>query len=146
MSNEVVFDFKSEMQSYCHSDVQLLRIGMTKFRDLFKNLQNEFGRSIGVDPYNHLTIAGVAFKGIYCKYFLPAKTIGVVFRPVKSNYSVKQILWLEYEMNKSYHYIHHARNCGEQKITLLIRQGVLVDGFCMSTITVYQFHGCFHHG
>ena len=79
--NEVVFDFKSEMQSYCHSDVQLLWIGMTKFQDLFKNLQDESGHSICVDPiYHHLTTAsaGVAFKGIYCKYLLPADTSGVV--------------------------------------------------------------------
>ena len=65
---------------------------MTKFRDLFKNLQDQSGCSIGVDPNHHLTIAGVAFEGIYCKYVLPAETIGVVPRPVKSNYSVKQIL------------------------------------------------------
>ena len=78
VSNKVVFDFKTEMIAYCHSDVQLLRIGMTKFRDIFKNLQDENGRSIGVDPYHHLTIAGVAFEGIYCKYFLPSDMIGVV--------------------------------------------------------------------
>ena len=48
-------------------------------------------------------------------------------------------------MNKSGHYIHHARNGGEQKITLLTGQSILVDGFCISTNTVYQFHGCFYH-
>ena len=37
---------------------------MTKFRDIFKQLQDENGRHIGVDPYHHLTIAGVAFERI----------------------------------------------------------------------------------
>ena len=34
VNNRAFFDFKEEMVSYCHSDVQLLRIGMTKFRDI----------------------------------------------------------------------------------------------------------------
>ena len=35
VSTHFMFDFKNEMTSYCHSDVQLLRIGMTKFREIF---------------------------------------------------------------------------------------------------------------
>ena len=65
---------------------------------------------------------------------------------MKSYYSIKQILWLEYEINKSGHYIHHARNGGEQQITLLTGQKILVDGLCLASNTVYQFHGCFYHG
>ena len=107
--------------------------------EIFKSLQDESGCSIGVDPFHHLTIAGVAFEGIFCKYLLPPETIGIVPRPMKSNYSVNQILWMEYEINKSGHYIHHARNEGEQQITLL-------TGSCLATNTVYQFHGCFYHG
>ena len=65
ISNEVVFDFEQEMRSYCHSDVQLLRLGMERFRELFITLTRDDGTNIGVDPFNHLTIAGVAFEGIY---------------------------------------------------------------------------------
>ena len=56
---------------------------------------------------------------------------------------MKQILWLDYEINKSGHYIHHARNGGEQQITVLTGQKILVDGVCHVTNTVHQFHGCF---
>ena len=65
LRNEVRFDFVEEMQSYCHSDVELLRQGMTKFRDLFMSLKKPDGTCIGVDPFNYLTISGVAFDGIY---------------------------------------------------------------------------------
>ena len=51
---------------------------------MFKNLQDESGCAIDVYTHHHLTIAGVAFEGIYCKHFLPAETIGVVLRPLKS--------------------------------------------------------------
>ena len=53
------------MIAYCHSDVELLRQGMTKFQDLFINLAKSDGTRIGVDPFNYLTISGVAFDGIY---------------------------------------------------------------------------------
>ena len=56
VKSESIFDFKQEMISYCHSDVQLLRLGMTKFREIFKSLEDESGRSIGVDPFHHLTM------------------------------------------------------------------------------------------
>jgi len=35
VTNRFIFDFKHEMTTYCHSDVQLLRIGMTKFREIY---------------------------------------------------------------------------------------------------------------
>ena len=43
LRNEVRFDFQEEMISYCHSDVELLRQGMTKFRDLFMSLKKPDG-------------------------------------------------------------------------------------------------------
>ena len=90
------------MISYSHSDVriQLLHMGMTKFRDIFKSLDDESGQSIGVDPFHHLTIAGVAFEGVFCKYFLLPEMIRIVPRPLKSNYPIKQffltsiMLWM----------------------------------------------------
>ena len=53
---------------------------------------------------------------------------------------------MEYEINKSRHYIHYAQNGGVQQITILTGQKILVDGLCLVTNTVYQFHGCFYHG
>ena len=48
---------------------------MEKFGELFITLTREDGRNIGVDPFNHLTIPGVAFEGVYMKYFLPEKKL-----------------------------------------------------------------------
>ena len=71
------------MQTYCHSDVQLLSIGMQKFRDMFLELKDNEGRNIGLDPFNYLTIAGVTVGGIYLTYFLPENTICTVKRPTE---------------------------------------------------------------
>ena len=39
LEKKVVFDFRKEMQAYCHSDVHLLRLGMQKFRTIFRELK-----------------------------------------------------------------------------------------------------------
>ena len=142
----VFFDFEREMRSYCHSDVQLLRLGMQKFRELFLNLQKGDGSPIGVDPFNHITIPSVAFEGIYLKYFLPEQTLITVPRPSQDKHSFKSILWMEYLMKTNVHFIQHARNLGEFEVTLRSGKRVKVDGYCQDTNTVYQFHGCFWHG
>jgi len=116
---------------------------MSKFREIFLNLHNLKGNFIGCDPFHHLTIAGVACEGIYCKYFLPFCMIMVVPCPLKLSYLIKQILWLEHMINKTGHWIHHAVNKGEQQITLPDGEKFLVDGLCLQTTTVLQFHWCF---
>ena len=58
----MVFNFTREIEEYCHSDVDLLRAGMNKFREIFLNLHDSKGNFIGCDPLHHLTIAGVAFE------------------------------------------------------------------------------------
>ena len=92
------------MQAYCHSDAQLLLIGMQKFCDIFLELKDNKAHNIGVDPFNYLTIVGVTFGGILSTYFLPKNTINIctaaVKRPTESNHSFKQILWLEYKSAK----------------------------------------------
>ena len=145
VKQEHIFVFKREMEDYCHSDVELLRVGMSKFRQEFRNLVDGDGNSIGVDPYDHLTIAGVAFEGVYCKYFLPEDTIAVVPRPAKDSYSWQSILWLEDVMKTHHVFIQHAHNQGEYRITIE-GKSFPVDGFCEETNTIYQFHGCFWHG
>ena len=71
----------------------------------------------------------MAFESVFGKHFLPAKVIGVVPHPNKSTHSIKQLLWLEYEIKKPGHYNHHAWNGGEQVITLLKGQKVVVYKF-----------------
>lgn len=56
------------------------------------------------------------------------------------NYSLKQIAWLEYEMNKDNIYIQHALNEGEYKY-----KRFSADGYCKETNTWYIFQGDFWH-
>ena len=94
-------------------------------------MKDNKGRNIGADPFNYLTIAGVAFGGIYTTYFLPENTICTVKQPSESNHSFKQILWLEDESAKvADRFIQHARNAGEFEVTLDRGKKVKVDGYC----------------
>ena len=64
--------------SSSHIDVHLLQFGMSKFREIFLNLQDSSENFIGCDPFYQLTIARVAFEGIYCKYVLGFNKIIIV--------------------------------------------------------------------
>ena len=65
-----VFDFQKEIVTYCESDVDILRMGCTKFRDLFLSIA-------GVDPFSYITIAGVAMS-VFRSKFLIDDTIAVI--------------------------------------------------------------------
>lgn len=145
VKSQHLFDFEKEMIEYCHSDVELLKVGMQKFRKEFMELTDETGRPIGVDPFDYGTIAAVSFNGVYCQHFLPPDTIAVVPRPSADNYSHKSIVWLEYVASQQEINIQHACNGGEVWITIG-PQKRKVDGFCADTNTIFQFHGCFWHG
>ncbi|GIY25793.1 uncharacterized protein CEXT_134211 [Caerostris extrusa] len=57
-------------------------------------------------------------------------------------YSPDSIRWLDFVSHNENIVILHALNgTGEKKI-----HGIFVDGYCLETNTVYQFHGCFYHG
>lgn len=58
-------------------------------------------------------------------------------------YSKKQINWLEYIMKTENIYIQHHQNQGEYRIPDTRHK---VDGYCIKTNTIYQFHGNFFHG
>ena len=70
VANKVIFDFQEEMQRYCHMDVTVLRVCMEKFRSMLQNLKTLDGQDIGCDPFQYITIAAVAFDGIYRWHFL----------------------------------------------------------------------------
>ena len=97
------FDFKWEMYEYCKSDVDILRTGCLKLRELFIQIAN-------IDPF---TIASVC-QVIYRNWFLPENTIGIVDEAQVDTYSVtKSIKWLEYIAQKENIHIRHACNEGE---------------------------------
>lgn len=59
----------------------------------------------------------------------------------KTNFSKKQIQWLEYIMKKENIFIQHALNIGEFTI-----DKYKIDGYCKETNTCYEFNGSYYHG
>jgi hypothetical protein len=110
VDEKVRFHFWNEMKAYCSSDVTLLRMGMTCLRKMFRELQTPAGTSIGCELFDHITIAGTAFDGVFRQYFLKEDTLIIVPRPTKDNYSVQQILWMEHLMQQRGIHITHALN------------------------------------
>ena len=133
-----IFDFKREMYEYCKSDVDILRKGCLKYRELFIDMAS-------IDPFQYVTIAGVC-QAIYKSEFLPENTIGIVDEAQVDTYSLKAIKWLEFIAQKEKAHIRHACNVGEQVIRVNGKCLYKVDGYCKETNTIYQFHGCYWHG
>ena len=58
VAERVVYDFKEEMRKYCHSDVDILRRGFQKFREMFIGLESVDGTlHLGQDPLHYMTIS-----------------------------------------------------------------------------------------
>ena len=64
------------------------------------------------------------------------------FKPDVRDVYIKDFAWMDLVSQTTNVHIEHFRNTGYE-----IRIGKYpVDGFCSQTRTVYQFHGCYHHG
>ena len=72
-----VFDFQKELREYCISDVDILRKGCMKFREIMMSVTstkkiNDKGETMehpGLDPFDHVTIAS-ACQAVYRELFL----------------------------------------------------------------------------
>jgi len=124
------------MYKCCQSDVDILRRGCMKLRELFIQIAN-------IDPFQYITIASVC-HATYRSRFLPVNTIAIADEAQVDTHSVKSIKWLQYIAQKENIRIRHACNEGEQCITVN-RKTYKVDGYCEDTKTIYQFHGCYYH-
>ena len=136
VENNYVFDFQKEMESYCRSDVDILRKCCLDFRDILQE-------TTGVDPFEKcLTIASVCHR-VYCTNYLVENTIGVFSdeQRLKTKTSNKAVKWLSWLAETEEIDIEHARNGGEKRVG-----GYSLDGFCEERNTAYEFHGCFWHG
>ena len=107
-TKDQVFNFKDEMFKYCKSDVDILRRGCLKLRELFLQISN-------IDPFQYVTIASVC-HAIYRNEFLPENTIGIVNETPTDKYSIKSIKWLKYISLNNNIDIRHACNGGEQSL------------------------------
>ena len=136
VENNYVFDFQKEMESYCRSDVDILRKCCLDFRDILQE-------TTGVDPFEKcLTIASVCHL-VYRTNYLVENTIGVFSdeHRLKTKTSNKAVKWLSWLAETEEIDIEHAKNGGEKRV-----EGYSLDGFCEERNTVYEFQGCFWHG
>ena len=134
VENNYVFDFQKELESYCRSDVDILRKCCLDFRDILEE-------TTGVDPFEKcLTIASVCHM-VYSTNYLVENTIAVFSdeQRLKTKTSNKAVKWLSWLAETEEIDIEHARNCGEKRVG-----NYSVDGFCQERNTVYEFHGFWH--
>ena len=135
VDSNYLFDFQSELRSYCRSDVDILRRSMIQFRELFLKVVN-------IDPLQYVTIASVCMAIMRSKY-LKTKEVAVVKDTTNHETASKiSIKWLNYKAVTGEIFIQHALNGGEYNISEVGK----VDGYSASTNTVYEFQGCFWHG
>lgn len=148
VAQNVVFDFKKELISYCKSDVNLLKKGCEAF-------QKEFEHEAGFNPMEQAyTIAGACNLYWRKKHLVP-NTIAVEplhgWRGAQVNHSLKALQWLYFQEKQipkqgaCQDRIRHVPNGGEQSIHTST-QMYFVDGYDAVTRTVYEFNGCFFHG
>ena len=134
---EVVFDFQKELVAYCKSDVRLLKQGCLTFKRLFETLT-------GFNPFDHITIASACNRDLRMNRMIPNS---IASEPVRGwrnciNHSNVALEWLTWCAQQQPQNIQHAGNAGEYRIP---GTNFHVDGFDVTTNTVYEFQGCFTH-
>ena len=157
VADRVEYCFRDEMEKYCHSDVDILRRGFQKFREMYITLRDLKGKDLGQDPLHYMTIASHAYDGVWRRFYLQPNTIKYVQRPTRQQYSIDSILWMTTEMQEHTIFIQHAENHGERTLELRKEDGTTylkkVDGYREYTdpVTnqrvkeVYEYYGCFYH-
>ena len=138
------FNFKSEFENYCWSDVRLLAEGCLKFRRICIEDTKLNETDKGVDPFRvAITIASYC-NFIYRRNYMPENSIGIIpangYNPNQKT-SAKARVWLKYISEQENIVIKHANNTGEVKCG-----PYYLDGVCDSYKTIYEFHGCYWHG
>ena len=135
-----VFNNKVMLESYCQSDVTVLRLACKTFRTLFKATGN-------IEVFLESVSIASACNKVFRRNFLKPDTIGIIPRCGYTDgrmQSKKALMWLVHEQNTQGLRIRHGRNGKEYRLAEL--RNYSVDGFCEETKTVYEFMGCFWHG
>ena len=137
-ANNIVFDFQQELVAYCKSDVRLLKEGCLTFKRLFETLTS-------FNPFDHITIASACNLDLRMNRMIPNSiasepSLGWKNRINQSNAAIEWLTWCQQQQVPN---LQHGRNAGEYRIP---GTKFHVDGFDVTTNTVYEFHGCFWHG
>ena len=148
VSRGVVFNFQSEMEGYCNSDVALLQAGCEAFC-------KQFGDIAKFNPMAHCVTIASACNLYWRREQLEQDLIAVEplqgWRGARVNQSKAAFQWLYYRESlipkegAAADRIRHARNGGEQRVLAGV-DTYFVDGYDPVTRTVYEFHGCLWHG
>ena len=125
---------------------------------MFINLESADGTlCLGQDPLHYMTIAALAYDGVFRRSYLKPETIKYCTRPSRQSYSADSILWMGWLMSEQGIFIQHAENHGERRVELTKEDGTTylkkVDGYreykdplTLKTVkVVYEYYGCFYH-
>ena len=127
---EYVFDFETEIEEYCRSDVDILRRCCLQFKQLMEEVCN-------LDPFKHCVTIASACNRVFRQEFLEENTIGLIpvqgYQPARK-YSVMALQWLSWIHHQKGDRILHALNGGEQRI-----DNNYVDGYDPAKKTIYEF-------
>ena len=135
------FDFQKEIIAYCRSDVDILRRCCLQFSELFKKVTS-------LEPFSNCITIASACNLVFRHNFLKEDRIAIIppqgYHP-NDKYSIIALKWLELIKAETGAHIKHARNGGEQRLSVGSTT-VKVDGWDLDRRIAYEFHGCFFHG
>ncbi len=129
ISENKVFDFKTQMREYCYQDVNILRKGCLTFREGFLKINPAF------DVFNYCTIAS-ACNNIYRASCMPKDTIAILRKRMKVNKSAGELEYLAYMQKTEFPAMIYDFQCGEY----------ICDGYDKDTNTVFEYYGDYWHG
>ena len=143
------FNYDHEILSYCQKDVEILKMAILTFRQLFIQITTHPEKAkFGISPFSQaFTIAGACSR-VFRQLFLEPNTIALLHKEMQLTHrkqSHKALKWLKYlnVKNDFQPPIQHALNGGEVRVG-----GKFCDGYREKEGVryVFEFWGCFFHG
>lgn len=92
-----IFDFEKEIIKYCRFDVDILRWGCLKFRNIF--MQMIIRNDEGIDLFVYCIMIVFVCNLVFWKLFLEEKFIGIILLQgyrLKDKQLVKVMQWMKY--------------------------------------------------
>jgi hypothetical protein len=136
--NNVVFNFRQEIEKYCQQDCLVLKQAVFKFRRM---ISAEFG----VDPFAVAVSIASLCMFVFRHKFMPPQSIGIVpflGQCKDERQSITALKWLKWVNHTTGVDIQHKLNGGEVLIGRF-----KVDGLSrQDPRVVYEFNGCLWHG
>ena len=131
------FNLRNELHSYCVSDVDILTLGMMKFRKMVWEYER-------VDVLRETISIGAVSMRIYRQNYLTPDTIALIPQggySLRDKQSPEALLWMKYWSHRHGGlHVEHSQNGREFTIGKY-----KVDGFHRPSNTVLEYSGCFVH-